>query len=191
MRIGLRPSAVQNHEGLGPRRPHAMKRWRGISVVLLTFSGVYLYALPSATIPYGAIVLLHATLGIILAAPLLPWFVRLFPAESLLTRVGWFFMALGAGLGVALVFLGTPHRLRAWLYLHIFLCGAGVVLLAISWLAARGRLASGLLRFGTVLALAVAVSAGGWGISAGFFGKRHPPPKPANTPAPRGWEGDA
>ena len=71
-----------------------MMRWRGISVVLLTFSGVYLYALPSATIPYGAIVLLHATLGIILAAQLLPWFVRLFPAESLLTRVGWFFMAL-------------------------------------------------------------------------------------------------
>src|SRR2546426_263730 len=163
-----------------------MKRWRGISVVLLTFSGVYLYALPSATIPYGAIVLLHATLGIILAALLLPWFVRLFPAESLLTRVGWFFMALGAGLGVALVFLGTPHRLRAWLYLHIFLCGAGVVLLAISWLAARGRLASGLLRFGTVLALAVAVSAGAWGVWAGCLGKTRPLSQSTKAPAAMG-----
>ena len=167
-----------------------MKRWRGISVVLLTFSGVYLYALPSATIPYGAIVLLHATLGIILAALLLPWLVRLFPAENPLTRVGWFFMALGAGLGVALVFLGTPHRLRAWLYLHIFLCGAGVVLLAISWLAARGRLASGLLRFGTVLALAVAVSAGAWWIRTVYWENAYRISNPTMPPASMDGEGD-
>src|SRR5207245_11033582 len=130
-----------------------MMRWRGISVVLLAFSGVYLYAFPSATISYGAIVLLHATLGVILAALLLPWLVRLFPAESPLTRVGWFSMALGAGLGVALIFLGTPYRLRAWLYLHIFLSVAGVVLLAISLLAAGVRLADALVRFLTALTL--------------------------------------
>src|SRR2546425_8563476 len=183
MRIGLRPSAVQNQEGLGPRRPLAMKRWRGISVVLLAFSGVYLYAFPSATISYGAIVLLHATLGVILAALLLPWLVRLFPAESPLTRVGWFSMALGAGLGVALIFLGTPHRLRAWLSLHIFLCLAGVVLLAISWLASRGRLANGLVRFSAVLALAVAVLAGGGGVRAVVLGNTLPQPKPAKPAA--------
>ena len=167
-----------------------MKRWRGISVVLLAFSGVYLYAFPSATISYGAIVLLHATLGVILAALLLPWLVRLFPAENPLTRVGWFFMALGAGLGVALIFLGTPHRLRAWLYLHIFLSVAGVVLLAISWLAARGRLANGLVRFGTVLALAVAVSVGAWWIRTVYWENAYRISNPTMPPASMDGEGD-
>src|SRR6266702_2562235 len=167
-----------------------MKRWRGISVVLLAFSGVYLYAFPSATISYGAIVLLHATLGVILAALLLPWLVRLFPAENPLTRVGWFFMALGAGLGVALIFLGTPHRRRACLYLHIFLSVAGVVLLAISWLAARGRLANGLVRFGTVLVLAVAVSVGAWWIRTVYWENAYRISNPTMPPASMDGEGD-
>ncbi len=85
----MRASAAKNHERIGAEMPLAMERWRGTSVVLLALSGVYLYAFPSATIPYFALVLLHAAIGLLLAILILPLLTRLFPAESWLARSGW------------------------------------------------------------------------------------------------------
>src|SRR5580704_146242 len=47
---------------------------------------------------------------------------------------------------VLLIYLGTPHRLKNWLYAHIALWTLGVALLALGWLAERGRLGEGLPR---------------------------------------------
>src|SRR5712692_8427451 len=71
--------------GCAPIRPHfslasrrlrvekrAMDRWRTRSVLVLAASAVYLYGFPSATIPYGVVVLFHATVGILLTVLLLP-----------------------------------------------------------------------------------------------------------------------
>src|SRR5262245_6140267 len=93
----------------------AMKRTRDISIVLLALSGVYLYGWPSATIPYFATVVLHTVIGVLLTAVLLPLLAKYFPAEEPVARTGWLLMALGAGVGIALIFVGTPNRLHAWL----------------------------------------------------------------------------
>jgi len=128
-----------------------MNPWRARIVLLSTASGLFLYALPSPSLTYGAIVLLHVALGVLLSFLLLPLLARFGQTKDLVARFGWVLLAFGTLLGLALIYLGTPHRLRGWLYAHIFLCVAGVLLLAASWMASRSWLWSGagvhLLRF--------------------------------------------
>src|SRR5260370_33361316 len=71
---------------------------------------------------------------------------RLFRNESVLARLGWFLLAAGALLGTVLIKIGTPLRLKPWLYAHIALCVLGAVFLATSWLISRGWLGEGFLR---------------------------------------------
>jgi len=143
-----------------------MQRLRSLSVLILVFSAVYLYALPSATIAYAGVVLLHTGLGLIAALGSL--FLLLFGLRNLswLSRLGWFFFAVGAGLGVFLIKIGTAHRFKNWLYAHIILCTFGVLLLAADWLATRNWLNTGIaqqfLRFALLVLLTVGISAGSW-----------------------------
>src|SRR5260370_28522339 len=50
-----------------PREIGTMNCWRARIVLLLTASGLFLYALPSPSLTYGAIVLLHVALGALLS----------------------------------------------------------------------------------------------------------------------------
>src|SRR6266404_4123160 len=121
-----------------------MSRWRFGLLLLLTLSAIYLYAFPSATIIYGGGVLLHAGAGILLAVLLIPILRQAFRDCPIEIRFGWLLIAAGTILGLALIKVGTPHRLRGWLFLHIALCAAGILLTGTSWLARRGWFGKGL-----------------------------------------------
>ncbi len=144
----------------------SVKRWLSRSLLALTVSAVYLYGYPSATISYFVLDLLHVAIGIIFTILLLFYFVRLLPRETLLARLGWFSLAAGALLGILLIKIGTPLRLKPWLYAHIALCVLGMLLLAASWLLSKGWLGDGTIRHGLGFAalalLTASIAAGTW-----------------------------
>jgi len=107
-------------------------------LVPLAASAIYLYGYPSATISYFVVDLLHVAIGIFLTILLISYLARLFRNESLLTRLGWLLLAAGALLGIVLIKIGTPLRLRPWLYAHIALCVLSTLFLATSWSISKG-----------------------------------------------------
>jgi Flp pilus assembly protein TadD len=171
-----------------------MNRWRARIVLLLTASGLFLYALPSPSLTYGAIVLLHVVLGVLFIFWLLPLLARLERTERLGERCAWALLACGAILGLALIYLGTPHRLKGWFYAHIFLCAAGVLLLAASWMASRGWLGKGaggqVLRFGLLLALTAGAAGGAWWAREIAWENAYRIKNPAMAPTTMDGEGD-
>jgi tetratricopeptide (TPR) repeat protein len=144
----------------------SVKRWLSRILVVVTLSAVYLYGYPSATIPYFVVDLLHVALGIVLTILIFFFAARLLRNASLLVRLGWLSLAAGAILGIVLIKIGTPLRLKSWLYAHIALCVLGALFLATSWLISKGWLGDGFVRRGlgfAALALLLAgVAAGTW-----------------------------
>src|SRR5260370_34452428 len=67
---------------------------------------------------------------------------------------------------MALIKIGTPLRLKPWLYAHIALCVLGMLFLATSWLISKGWLGDGLLQrglgFAALALLAAGIAAGTW-----------------------------
>ena len=143
-----------------------MIRWRFGLVLVLSLTAIYLYAYPSATIIYGGGVLLHAGAGIVLAFALFWILPRAFRECSLAVRLAWLLMAFGTALGLVLIKIGTPNRFKTWLYLHIALCAAGVLLLATTWLARRAWFGKGAMgataSFALVALLLAGIGAGSW-----------------------------
>ena len=96
------------------------------------------------------------------------YLVRLPPCETLLVRLGWISLAAGTVLGIALIKIGTPLRLKPWLYAHIALCVLGTFFLATSWLASKGWLGESLigraLGFAALTLLTTVIAAGTWWI---------------------------
>src|SRR5258708_5015027 len=91
------------------------KRWLSRILVVLGLSAAYLYGYPSATISYFVVDLFHVAIGIVLTILLLFYLFRLIRQESSLARLGWFLMTVGALLGIVLIKIGTPLRLKPWL----------------------------------------------------------------------------
>ena len=145
---------------------HRIALWRSRSMIALAVSALYLYSYPSATITYGGVVLFHIAIGLLLAVLLLPFLLSLLRTGSAMARVGWLLLAAGTVLGLALIRLGTPNRLRVWLYTHIALCVAGTLFLAASWLMSRGSLGTSateqLLRLAALVLLTAGLAAGAW-----------------------------
>jgi Flp pilus assembly protein TadD len=146
---------------LGP-----VNRWLLRSLVALMVSALYLYGYPSATITYALADLLHIALGILFTILLVYYLVRLLPNETLLARLGWILLAAGAVIGIVLIKVGTPIRLKSWLFSHIALCIVGALFLATSWLASRGWLGRGILQrglgFAALALLTAGIAAGAW-----------------------------
>src|SRR5579859_2196172 len=115
-----------------------MDRWRSRIVLALAASAVYLYGFPSATITYGVLVLFHAAAGVVLTVLLLPFLIKVLRTGAAIARLGWLLLGAGAVLGVALVYVGTPNRLKGWLFAHIGLCVVGCLFAATAWFAAHG-----------------------------------------------------
>src|SRR5882672_2239948 len=143
-----------------------VKRWLLRIVAALTLSAVYLYGYPSAAISYFVVDLLHVAIGIVVAILLLVFAGRLLREESLLARLGWISLALGTILGLVLIKIGTPLRLKTWLYAHIALCVVGALFLATSWLISKGWLGDGFVRrglgFAALALLTAGIAAGTW-----------------------------
>jgi len=171
-----------------------MKRWRSLSVWILAATAVYLYAYPTATIVYASTVLLHAGIGVLLTLGLAVYLIRGIWNESPLARFAWLLLAVGAVLGVALIYWGTPHRLKAWLYVHIAMGSLGAVLLLASWMAGRGWLGQGVgqraLRFAALLLVAGGVAGGAWWARNVAWNSAFRINNPAIAPASMNEEGD-
>jgi Flp pilus assembly protein TadD len=138
----------------------SVKRWLSRSVVALGLSAAYLYGYPAATIPYVVVDLLHIAIGILFTLFLVFYLLRLLPRVTLLARLGWILLLAGALLGIVLIKIGTPLRLKPWLYAHIALCVLGALFLAASWLFSRAWLGDGFLRRGLGFAALALLTAG-------------------------------
>jgi Flp pilus assembly protein TadD len=171
-----------------------MERWRSLGVFVLVVTAIYLYAFPSATLIYAGAVLLHAGLGMLVSLALVVFLFRGIRKELLLARFGWILLAAGAALGLALIRMGTPHRLKAWLYAHIVLCTLGVILLAASLLSARGWLGASFGRqiagFAALVVAAAGIAAGAWYAREFPWKNRYVVQNPPISPATMLQEGD-
>src|ERR1700723_2862474 len=126
------------------RTPHSLVG-RALSWLLpfLVVSAAYLYTFPQANVFYAAVVLLHASAGVIAAILLVPALLRLLRNGSVLERAGWFIIAAGAVLGLILIKTGTPRTEWKWLYLHIVISLIGTGFLIANKLGRRGHSGSG------------------------------------------------
>ncbi|HEX2715665.1 MAG TPA: multiheme c-type cytochrome, partial [Candidatus Acidoferrales bacterium] len=143
-----------------------MRGLRTYMLVFLFLSGAYLYAFPTATVPYGGLVVLHLAAGLVLLWKVLPLSLRSGKDDPPATRLGWTLLASGGGIGVVLIFTGTPRPMRAWLYAHIGLCLGGVLCLTARWVERRGWFGSitgaRLLRYTVVLVGLSGLAASAW-----------------------------
>src|SRR5204863_5994496 len=98
-------------------------------LVVLTLTGGYLYAFPSATIPYLAVVLSHVAAGFIFAA-FLPTVLRRIRSLPFTQAVGWLFVAAGGAIGISLTFTGATRPFAAIFYAHILTCAIGLIFVA-------------------------------------------------------------
>src|SRR5205814_5015173 len=129
-----------------------MNLWRPRILVLLAVTSIYLYGFPSATLTYSGVLLFHLGAGLVLTVLMVPYFVNCWREQKFANRLGWSLLALGAILGIVLIKIGTPHRLKNWLYAHIAFCVAGVFFLAVSWLGLGQWVGGGTLAAGPRLA---------------------------------------
>ncbi|MGH9743931.1 MAG: hypothetical protein ACRD51_16420, partial [Candidatus Acidiferrum sp.] len=171
-----------------------MSQWRSRSVIALAVTAVYLYGFPSATLSYVAVDLFHVAAGIFLTALLLPFLLKLLRTSTLAARIGWLFLAVGAVIGVILIFTGTPLPMKKLLYAHIFVCVIGVTFLAASWLASRGWLGAGalqhVLRAAALVAIVAGISAGAWWYRTYAWNNAFRIVNPPIAPATMDSEGD-
>jgi Flp pilus assembly protein TadD len=150
-----------------------MNRTRTTILTFTVLSALYLYAFPSASIPYLALVLAHVAAGFILALLLIP------PRS-----IGWIIIAVGAALGIALTFTGGARPFAPLLYAHIGVSVLGVMIL----LAARMR--RPVLAFAAVSAAVVALSVVAWATREVRWRDAHRIQNPDMSPESQADEGD-
>ncbi len=171
-----------------------MSQWRSRSVIALAASAVYLYGFPSANLPYIAVVLFHLVAGIFLTVLLLPFLWKLLRTSAPSARVGWLLLAVGAVIGVALIFTGTPLDMKWLLYAHILASVLGATFLAGSWLASRGWLgvsgAQIALRSAALAIVVAGISTGAWWYRTFAWNNAYRITNPAISPATMDDEGD-
>jgi Flp pilus assembly protein TadD len=172
----------------------SVNRWLSRSLIALTISALYLYGYPTATITYALADLFHIVLGILFTILLVYYLLRLLPNETLLARLGWIFLAVGGGIGIVLIKVGTPIRLKSWLFAHIALCVVGALFLATSWLASRGWLGHGIVQrglgFAALALLTAGIAAGAWWTREVTWKKANRITNPLMPPETMDSEGD-
>ena len=171
-----------------------MSRWRSSCVVALAASALYLYAFPSANLPYIGAVLFHLAVGVLLTILLIPFVFGALRHCRLAARVGWAFVALGGVLGVTLIFTGAPTAMKPLLYAHILACVIGSVFLALSWLTYRGWVGTGAaqmaLRSAALVVLTAGISYGAWWVRTVAWNNAYRITNPEISPATMDNEGD-
>jgi Flp pilus assembly protein TadD len=169
-------------------------RWLSRILIALTITAAYLYAYPSATISYAVVDLFHIAAGIAFTVLLVSYLIRLLPNETPFACFGWILLFAGAILGIVLIKVGTPIRLKPWLYAHIALCLLGTLCLLTSWVASRGWLGSGILQRGlgfvALLLLTAGIAAGAWWTREIAWNKANRISNPLMPPESMDGEGD-
>jgi Tfp pilus assembly protein PilF len=143
-----------------------LQQWLWRCLLFLVVSAAYLYAFPAATILYESAVLLHVAAGLVFTAMLVWLLFGRLKIEPGGAKIGWIVLAAGAVLGLVLIQMGTPNRLRNWLYAHIALCIAGALFVVASWMGRLGWLGLGVgtrvARFGVLVLVTGGVGWGAW-----------------------------
>src|SRR5262245_15641208 len=152
-----------------------MQRARAITLSFAALTAIYLYAFPSATIPYLAIVLGHVAAGFVLGVLLL---------LSRPRSAGWIATAGGALLGIALTWTGASRPFAPVLYAHIGLTALGLVIS----LAARTR--RPVLSFAVLFVAALAVSGSAWALREIRWRNAYRIQNPEMAPESQATEGD-
>jgi Flp pilus assembly protein TadD len=112
--------------------------------VFLTASAVYLYTFPQTNILYAGVVLLHALGGVVATLLLVIYLFSLLREASLLERLGYLLMLVGAAIGCVLLYTGTARPEWNKLYTHILVSFVAVAILVAERMGRRGWLGSGL-----------------------------------------------
>src|SRR6266853_3644836 len=154
-----------------------MSRARTSTFVFTALSALYLYAFPSATIPYLALILGHVAAGFVLAALLIPTLIR---ARS----AGWIVTAAGALLGIFLTFTGGSRPFAPLLYAHIAVSALGVLIL----LALQTQRPA--LRFTALVALAVGLGGAAYAVREVRWRNAYRIQNPGMPPESQANEGD-
>jgi Flp pilus assembly protein TadD len=152
-----------------------MQRARTITLGLAALTAVYLYAFPSATIPYLAIVLGHVAAGFVLAVLLIVTRPR---------SAGWLVTAAGALLGIVLTWTGASRPFASLLYTHIGLSALGLVVL----IAARTRRPA--IGFAVFFVGALALSGSAWALREVRWRNAYKIRNPEMPPESQAAEGD-
>ncbi|HEV8525496.1 MAG TPA: tetratricopeptide repeat protein [Terriglobales bacterium] len=148
-----------------PSRRFSIDRLLFWLVGFLTVSAGYLYAFPQTNVFYAIVVVLHAAAGVLAAILLIPALWRYLRSRSS-SSTGWALIAVGAIVGLVLLYTGTPRSVSHWLYLHIIVSLAGLGVLMAGWAGQRGWVgsnpASNLLRTAICFAFVAGLSATAW-----------------------------
>src|SRR6202041_521424 len=143
-----------------------MKRLIHLSLAILFLTAAYVYAWPSANVPYFAAILIHLITGIAFLVLLTIGLLPILLTSPVVSRIGWILLAFGGVLGIVLVFTGTRRAEWPLLYVHIGACVAGGAMLLSGWIAKRGWLASGMpagiLRSAICLLRVALIATGAW-----------------------------
>ena len=160
------------------------RSWRALSVLVtaLALTAGYLYAFPSTTLVYIAVVVLHAALGVAAVVLLIP------KLRSLRHRADWILIAAGAAVGVVLLFIGTARAHRPWLYAHIVLSLAGTILLAAR--AVRSLRLRPVAEVALCVAVVAVLGACGWTLRETRWKEANVIRNPASPPLTMAGEGD-
>jgi len=134
-------------------------------ITFLSISALYLYAFPQPNIFYAVIVVLHVVVGVLAAILLVPALWRAFRCGRWEGKSGLSLLAIGAAVGLILIYTGTPRPHWNLLYIHILASVAGVgFLLALRmgrWWTSPSFFKSAL-RSGVSLALLAVIATGAW-----------------------------
>ena len=143
-----------------------MKRLTSILLAVLIATAAYVYAWPSANVPYFGAIILHVLVGIAFLTLLIFTLRPILREGATVSRLGWLLLALGGILGAILIYTGTRRVDWPLLCVHIGACVAGCALLFSGWAGKRGFLAGGIpagvARSAICLAVAGLITAGAW-----------------------------
>src|SRR5690348_2125793 len=168
------------------------KLWALVAILFL--SSVYLYVLPAANLAYVAIVLLHAALGLVASAFLVPKVVAILRARSFHNDSGWLVLAASAILGIILLFIGTIRSHWTWMYAHVVLSFLAVALLVAKWMGTKGWRPNfrgvSLATMALCLAVAAGAAYGGWSLRQSIWSRAYKFTNPPSPPTSMNEEGD-
>src|SRR5215469_12657990 len=149
---------------------------------ILISSAAYLYGFPQPNMAYVGVVLLHTAIGLIAALLLAVKLLPLLRSSSYSARAGWLLTSAAAGLGLALIEVGTSRAEWKWLYAHIVLGLLGAGLLIGDRIAKAGWIRSRVTAVLVSLCIVVALSYGvqylrhSWHASHRIANPQMPPP---------------
>ncbi len=196
---GAGKSREANNAGL--HESFSRRQLLPVLLVFLAVSAAYLFAFPQANIFYAVIVILHLVAGVITTFLLVPILWRGLKSRGLLSAGGWLLVAIGALLGVVMIFTGTARSHWSLLYTHIVLCTLGSGLLLSSWIssAASSATARGWMAWGrgkpvlvtpVCLLLLAILGAGAWYARTSRWQRSFHITNPAMPPETMEGEGD-